>query len=113
MGGHFSGWFLRNDQIIGPIKDFFDVGLEEAADVGNLLENKISIAAVDFFEADVGIEDAQIAAFADELFEQRNDGAFAQIVSIFFEGETEDTETFGGKIEHVVNGAREVAFVAG
>lgn len=112
MGGEFGVRFLSDDEVICPIDDFVCTGLQEAADVWDLLEDEVAIAAVNFFETDVRIEHAQITAFADELFEQGYDRAFAKIVSIFFKGQTEDSETLAWKIERVLNGAGQVAFVA-
>jgi hypothetical protein len=89
---------LGDDEMIGPIDDLISgLGLEQAADVGDLLQDEVAIAAVDFFEADVRIKHAQIATFADELFEQRDDFAFAEIVGIFLKAKPSTPRRCAGR----------------
>ena len=107
-GGVLGRRFLRDDHVFGPGKHFFQARVEQTADVRNRVQDELLVAAVDLIHPDLRIEHTQAAAFADERFEQRHHRALAQVVGVLLEGEAEDADALGGKIEHAADGARQV-----
>ena len=57
------------------------------------------------------IEDPDRAALADQVFEQGDHRAFAQIVGVLFEGEPEDAEALGLQLEHGAHGPAQVRVI--
>src|SRR5207245_2358238 len=90
---------LRQDEMIGPVDCLVQILIDEPADVGDRLEEESAIAAVDLVDFDMRIEYPYRAALADQVFEQRDDRALAQIVGVLFESEPEDSEPLGREIE--------------
>ena len=52
-------------------------------------------------------------AFAQQVLEQRHDGAFTQIVGIFFEGQSQNADAIRRQLQHALNGPRQMRVVAG
>ena len=67
------------------------------------VEKVIAVCAVNAVEADVRVVNADVAAFADEVFEHRDHGAFAQIVRIFLESQSQHADPSCGRIQNRVH----------
>src|ERR1041385_2200368 len=71
---------LRYYQVAGPGQKRFERSIEEPANVRNRRKDEVSVAAVNAVEPDVRIVNPNVSALADEVLEEGDHGALAQVV---------------------------------
>src|SRR5262245_58408493 len=103
LSGDSRAWGLRDDQIVTPCQQIFQVFVQKFADVGNAYEQEIAIAAVDFVESDMRIEDTQLPSLAEQMLQKKHHRALPQIVRVFLESEAENANPFRGRIQNHLN----------
>ena len=102
-----------NHDRAGPLQHLFEAGFQQICDVRNRCQHEPLIAAVDLLQPDVGIVNADLAALADQMLEQRYDRALAQIVGVFLECQSKHADVFGRQIHHLLDGPLQMPAVAG
>src|SRR5207248_10526861 len=97
----------------GPVQYALRPRLEEPSDVRNCVQDECAVRAVNAVELNVRIVYPEIAAFADQMLEQRNHRTFAEVIGILLEREANDSDTVDVEVEHGLNGSAQMRFVAG
>src|SRR5512147_1808295 len=99
--------------MIRPTERVFEAGIEQPGDMGNRVEQKPLIAAVDLIEGDVRIEHPHGTSLTDQLLQQRHHRAFAQVVGILLKSQSEKADALGRSVEYGLDRALELMLVTG
>src|ERR1051325_9208703 len=103
---------LRYYQVAGPGQKRFERSIEEPANVRNRRKDEVSVAAVNAVEPDVRIVNPNVSALADEVLEEGDHGALAQVVRVLLEREPDHADPRRRDVEHGLNGATKMLRVA-
>jgi len=97
--------------MIRPLQDGFRPGFQQPADVRNRGQDEIPVASVNLIQTNMRIVDSNVAAFPQELLQQRNHGTFPQIVGVFLERESNYADPLSRKVQDLLNSPVQVSLV--
>src|SRR3982751_372777 len=83
---------LREHYAFTPLQHVLPRFGKQPADMGKAIDNIAAITAINGFELNMRVEDADVLALPRPLLDGGNDGTFAQIVRILLEGEAEHAD---------------------
>lgn len=87
----FGSWVaIHHHDRFPVVEDLAEVIGDEFGDEGDFLEDVVPVGAGEFGDVDVGVIDLHLEPFAEEAFDDIDDGAFAEIVGAGLEGEAEE-----------------------
>src|SRR5207302_8720967 len=87
---------LSDYHVLTPGKRPIERIIKQPTNMRNLLKDEIAVAAIDGIELNMRIENAHLTSFANQLLEKSNDRTLSQIVGVFFERQTDDTQPARG-----------------
>ena len=90
-----------------------DAPHQQLADMRQRGNHKVQVASVDIFQLDVRVEDPDISSLPDQVLNDCNHRALAQVVCPFLERKPEDTDPLAWQRMYIANAAPEMLVVGG